>query len=530
MRWRRLVAALVVAIVVLAGCTGSSISSRPGSIGAMGRQSDACPNPAPAWDAVSARTGRGLIEGYTSVDSALAGTPVGLYVSTSAARFKIEAYRMGDYAGTAGCLVWTSTWQTGELQPAAAVASGPTDAPSAPWKRTLTIATRGWLAGDYLLRLDAGSPWMRQFVPLVIRSTSFTGRVVLIVPDTTWQAYNYWGTYSLYLGPDGKNLDRARAVTFDRPYLSNSGAAYFLDDYLPFLRLAESLGLSLGYISSVDLQRLPASEFLGAKAIISVGHDEYYSPAMRAALTLARDHGVNLAFFGSNEIYWKIRFGVTAVGGDRLEINYKDVTDPIKIPSLVTSEWSRAPSNDPASSLSGESYHCATATRYPSLVVVDSGMWLFAGTGVSDGTALGSVGGQEFDGISPGFPIPRPMSVLFHSQLMCYGRPTTADSTYYTTSSGAGVLDVGAYYWVCALDNVCRVPITPATQAVVSRVTANFLLAAAAAPLGQTHPAVDNVRQFYPTTPPVIASSRGAIAPLQEGRTAPKEPLKVGPR
>jgi hypothetical protein len=30
------------------------------------------------------------------------------------------------------------------------------------------------------------------------------------------------------------------------------------------------------------------------------------------------------------------------------------------------------------------------------------------------------------------------------------------------------------------------------------------LNAAAIAPLGRTHPAVDNVRQFYPTAPPIM--------------------------
>ena len=44
-----------------------------------------------------------------------------------------------------------------------------------------------------------------------------TGRVVLVAPVNTWQAYNQWGGYSLYHGPSGDR--RAWAVSFDRPYV-----------------------------------------------------------------------------------------------------------------------------------------------------------------------------------------------------------------------------------------------------------------------------------------------------------------------
>ena len=51
--------------------------------------------------------------------------------------------------------------------------------------------------------------------PYVVSSPSAAGTVALVAPFTTYQAYNQWGGYSLYHGPDGDR--RSWAVSFDRP-------------------------------------------------------------------------------------------------------------------------------------------------------------------------------------------------------------------------------------------------------------------------------------------------------------------------
>src|SRR4029077_19450435 len=43
---------------------------------------------------------------------------------------------------------------------------------------------------------------------------------------------------------------------------------------------------------------------LRGKALLSVGHDEYWSEKMRANVIQARDAGVSLGFFGGNYMYW----------------------------------------------------------------------------------------------------------------------------------------------------------------------------------------------------------------------------------
>ena len=55
----------------------------------------------------------------------------------------------------------------------------------------------------------------------------------------------------------------------------------------------------------------------GAAALISPGHDEYWTPAERAHVTAARDAGVNLAFLGANAMFRRIRLDRGRLGDDR---------------------------------------------------------------------------------------------------------------------------------------------------------------------------------------------------------------------
>ncbi len=114
----------------------------------------------------------------------------------------------------------------------------------------------------------------------MIRSPSVAGRLVLVQPTTTYQAYNLWGGYDLYQGPRRHEALRARMVSFDRPYDREDGAADFFAEEQPLLAYAERLGLPLAYLSSVDLD-LDPRVLDGARAVISEAHGEYWSPRMR---------------------------------------------------------------------------------------------------------------------------------------------------------------------------------------------------------------------------------------------------------
>ncbi|MGH3743773.1 MAG: hypothetical protein ACRDTP_02810, partial [Mycobacteriales bacterium] len=65
-----------------------------------------------AWQLSGHQVGGG-IEGYADSVQARTGQTVRLYVSTTAADFHVEAYRMGYYQGLGARLVWQSGPQPG---------------------------------------------------------------------------------------------------------------------------------------------------------------------------------------------------------------------------------------------------------------------------------------------------------------------------------------------------------------------------------------------------------------------------------
>jgi hypothetical protein len=325
---------------------------------------------------------------------------------------------------------------------------------------------------------------------LVVRTASARGAVVLVNANTTWQAYNHWGGYSLYRGPTGGDGDRARAVSFDRPYDYGAGAGDFIGAELPLLALAERLGLPLAYATDVDLHRDPHL-LDGARAVISLGHDEYWSPAMRSHVTLARDRGTNVAFLGANAIYRKIRFAATPLGGHRQQISYKDASDPISDPAQVTTQWRAAPSSDPESTLTGALYQCNPVRA--DMIITEADHWLLAGLNLPAGTRLPGLVGSEYDRVDLTAPTPRPIEVVAHSRLSCHGEADHSDVAYYTTPSGAGVINVGTSDWIAALYSR-----DPDIRRIVRGITTTLLTTFATGPAGRAHPARDNTAKYYP--------------------------------
>jgi hypothetical protein len=446
----------------------------------------------PGWRVATAGP-RHAIEGYTDHAGALPGSPVRLFVSTTASSFRVRALRFGWYGGALARLVWTSQAIPGLRQPPRVVrAHGMV---VAPWRPSLTLPTAGWPPGSYLLRLDAASGAQR-FVPFVVRSPSVAGRLVLVQPTTSFEAYNGWGGYDLYNGaPDGSYANRARVVSFDRPYSSEDGAGSFFQEEQPLLSYAERLGLPLAYISGVDLDLYPRV-LDGARGVISEAHDEYWSPGMRATVTHARDRGVNVAFFGANAVYRKIRFMSSPLGRDRIEVNYKDpLEDPLYgiDDARVTGNWPDPPDADPESSLTGQAYGCFSASA--PMVVTDPAGWLWAASGARQGTALPSLVGSEFDIPDASGAAPSPVRVFARSPENCYGQPVDSEVTYYVAGSGAGVLDTGTEDWTCGLPAVAMPTLScppatarPLVQRVIAAATRNVLLAFAAGPAGREHP------------------------------------------
>lgn len=497
----RLLAVILALVALLGACTaGPTRNAEPRStspVAATGEPSPAGQEPARAPDWFAREQGSPWriphaeahgIEGFANRVSVLPGQPVVLYVSTDSSLFQVRAFRMGWYRGDLGRLVWTSGYYPGRRQPGPALVTPATGTVAARWQPSLTVDTTSWLPGDYLLRLD-GTGGRSGFVPLTVRAASAAGRVVLINAVTTWQAYNTWGCCDLYAGADGSFATRSRAVSFDRPYEQEDGAGQFIADELPVVAEAERLGLQLDYVTDIDLGTIP-NLLAGARAVVSLGHDEYWSPAMRAAVAAARDAGTNLAFLGANAIFRRIRLAATPVGPDRLEINYKVPTeDPLygHDNPAVTANWPAPPAPDPESRLLGDQYGCLLlGDERAAAVIADPHSWLFHGVHVSAGEQLPGLIGPEIDAVQPGYPTPHPIEVLLHSPVDCpNGIPAYADASYYLAPSGAGVFDAGTIRWACAVYGDCDGRVAPATGLVVRTVTDNLLRAFAAGPAAQ---------------------------------------------
>jgi hypothetical protein len=397
---------------------------------------------------------------------------------------------MGFYHGQGGRLIWKSAELPGFQQAKATVHSG-TNMVEAPWRSSLTVPTdRTWPEGDYLFKL-AASTGLQQYIPLTLRNDRSTAAYVLNNSVTTWQAYNLWGGYSLYEGLHGRLSDfehRSRVVSFDRPYQYGSGAADFLGLEFPMLSLAESLGLDVTYLTDVDIHEHP-SLLQQHRAVFSLGHDEYFSAAMRQAMIDARDHGVNLAFLGANAIYRHIRFASSEKGPDRHEVCYKSASeDPLsgKDNADVTVDWRDPPTAKPESTIIGDLYQCNPVKA--DLVVVDAGNWLFAGTGLRNGDRLAGVVGEEYDRYDARFPGPRNVEVLTHSPLTCHGLPDYADATYYSAPSGAGVFASGTISWISHLEPNCAGPRCAGPPLI--RITQNLLASFGTGPAGLAHASV----------------------------------------
>ncbi|MGW2377465.1 N,N-dimethylformamidase beta subunit family domain-containing protein [Kitasatospora sp. NPDC001683] len=446
----------------------------------------------------------GAVEAFADRVSVPPGESFGLHVSTPAAAFTVSAYRMGWYGGARARLVWRREHVPGAEQAAPHVDQA-TRTVLTGWQRTLAVDTAGWPEGAYLLRLDAEDGSGRSYVPLTVRSASTAGRTVVMSAPATWQAYNEWGGYSLYNGPTGTLATRSLRVVFDRPYDYDHGAGLFLVYEAPLIALAEKLGLPLAYTTGIDVARDPGL-LHGAVAVLSLGHDEYWSPEQRANVVAARDAGANLAILGANCCFRRIRFEPTELGPDRTVVCYKDAwaQDPgHQSGAPATTDFRVGPGADPESSMLGVIYD-----GYPvdaPYVVTSPGHWAFEGTGVAAGASFPHLVGVEYDRVDTAFPTPRPIEVIAHSPVVCEGRRSHSDTAYYTVPSGAGVFATGTMRWVETLDahgpggGKADHGIDSHAGDLVRKVTENVLRAFAAGPAGHTHPAQDNLATVYGT-------------------------------
>lgn len=441
------------------------------------------------------------IAGYANVTEAAVGQSVALYVSTAAPSFHVEAYRMGYYGGADARLVWTSSAAPGHAQPTCPVTPR-INMVHCDWRPSITVAvTSGWPQGAYLLKLVA-TGGQQSYVPLTVDDPSSHATYLVQNSDFTWQAWNTYGGYDLYGGaPPGRRptyADRARVVSFDRPYSLAQGASDFVGNELPLVEFVERHGLDVTYLTDVGVEQDPQL-MLRHRVFLSLGHDECWALAQRQGAVNAVRHGVNFVFFAASPILRHVRLQPSALGPDREMVDYRDpLADPIYTTDkqdATGNTWAEPPANDPPSVITGNTYG-GYGIDDP-LVVADATAWPFAGTGVRDGAGLPHVVRSDFDHYVAGQPGPTDVQVLAHSPVSTpYGVRSFADMTYYTDrASEAGVIATGTNGWIAAM-SPCPAGASDCPAGVVQGITANILRVFGAGPAGRSHPSVANAAQY----------------------------------
>lgn len=437
------------------------------------------------------------IEGYANLTSVNRGGSISFYVSTTDSAYTIEVFRMGWYGGLGARRETAPVTLPGIAQPAPAP-DPLTGLVECNWVSQYTLALNNpadpsdWVSGVYLAKLTGLDSGKNGWIIFVVRDDARPTGLLYQLPVTTFEAYNEWGGKSLY---DFNSSGGAPAlkVSFNRPYAYDrwNGAGDFFDFAYSTLQFLEKEGYDVSYSTSVDTH-VNGLSLLAHKGFLSVAHDEYWSWEMRRNVTAARDAGLNLGFFGSNDIYWQIRFEPSPLSGDpnRTIVCYKGSwpQDPMAAdPStykLVTTRWRDARNTlppMPEDALIGEMYNEKEPVS-TDVVIGDTSSFIYNGAGVSPGDHLTNLVGYEADRLY--FNAPVGTRQITHSPyLFSDGTLNFSDITFYEAASGAGVFATGSMQWNWGLARGVRSQsfVSPAAQQITRNVLAR-LIAAPVAP------------------------------------------------
>jgi hypothetical protein len=256
-------------------------------------------------------------------------------------------------------------------------------------------------------------------IPFVVRSEKpgKDTKILLQLSTNTDNAYNTWGGHSLY-AYNSRNKEQGRRVSSHRPMPWGPYKRW----EAPFVRWAETHGYRLDYAVNNDLELHP--EILDRyNLILSVGHDEYWSTAMRDSLEGFVARGGNAAFFGGNVACWQVR---AEEAGSAL-VCYKEYfkEDPLYQPDgpnpLLSTLWSHHLLDRPENRMTGVGALHGGFHKSHGQYMDGSGAftahrpehWIFAGAGMKAGAEFGgkhSVVGYECDGcefeLKDGLPHP----------------------------------------------------------------------------------------------------------------------------
>ena len=457
-----------------------------------------------AWQISNGRTYN--LAGFATQTSYNLGESVPLKIGAYAKTVDISVFRMGYYGGKGGRLVASASNVAVNNGPSCEATNAKTGEVNCDeWDPTYTIPGSSLPAtGVYLVKLVDPEGDDNQVIFIVREDKPSPGSEVLVkIPTSTYQAYNWFGGKSLYnynssLPNLADGAPRAFSVSFERPFQDIASGAdenWFLKVDYPMVYWLEKEGYDISYTDGVAIDEKPES-LLNHKVVLISGHDEYWSGKELAAMKAAREHGVSIASFSGNTAYWKVQYennhqtmttyktvqdgseGVNDPGAEKPTTTFRDAGAPAGSPNAPPG--GRPGPNTPENSLFGIMYVGDTTNNssYGLTVPPAEGqdqysgdsIWRNTGINPATGATIGTnLVGWEWDAIpsQPGYLAFEPANVVQLSRtnvnlpgdewLLDYGMefgssPPPGQSNYteavkYRAASGAIVFASGTMQW-----------------------------------------------------------------------------------
>jgi N,N-dimethylformamidase beta subunit-like protein len=343
-----------------------------------------------------------------------------LAVETDAQSFQLQVFR----AGQEDVPTYSDTIMNG---------APVTEPVAVPWadnrdgRFTLPLPIGPWGSGLYFAKLTADDGRIG-YAPFIVRPATFgTSRVAVVLPTNTWQAYNFRDENGNGWGDTWYARGRENTVRLGRPFVRRGVPPQYRKYDLGFQRWLNWTGKLADTISESDLELIGSGDDL-AKAydlVVFPGHTEYVTRHEFDIVQRFRDLGGNLIFLSANNFFWEVQ--------------------PRGRTLTRIKQWREL--GRPEAALIGVQYRANDRGRLQKPFLVRSSTtasWLWAGTGLADGSALGEeLGGYgiEIDQTTPESP---PGTLVLADIADLFGPGLTAQMTYYETSAGAKVFAAGA--------------------------------------------------------------------------------------
>jgi hypothetical protein len=284
-------------------------------------------------------------------------------------------------------------------------------------------------SGLYYLQFG-GTDGRIGYAPFVVRPTVLgaTSRVLVVLPTNTWQAYDFQDVDGNGYGDTWYAGAANRIVDLGRTYIARGVPPRYYRYDLPFLHWLYWGRHAAEFIGDSDFDALDGDQLAKAyDLVIFEGHEEYTTAREYDVVQRYRDLGGNLLFLSANNFFWHIR----------------EVNDGRGIQKL--GEW--RDDGRPEAGLIGAQYRANDNGQHRGPFVVQNAAgapWLWAGTGLTDGSTFGGeVGGFgiEIDGTAAASPS---STLVLASIPDLLGPGRTAEMTYYELPNGAKVFAAGA--------------------------------------------------------------------------------------